>query len=133
MAFLESDVTARGGYKIQLDVTDKAQYMTPWRATYDFNIDYCLSLFEAESGQAFVEKELDEVLGDRDIYVYYDYRECSRTMGIYTFESISFKYVSPQLGVRDEQIDTTLKRFKITKQDQKSFNLNEYFTLVATA
>ena len=69
--------------------------MDSWITTYEFNIDYCLSLFEAGSEKAYVERDLDEVLGDRDIYVYYDYKECSKTMGIYTFDSISFKYVSP--------------------------------------
>ena len=82
--------------------------MMPQTITYDFNIDYCLSLFERDSEKAFVERDLDEIIGDRDIYVYYGYKECSKTMGIYTFQSISFKYVSPNLDIREDQIDTDL-------------------------
>ena len=85
IGFSASEVTPRGGYQIQLEVIDKANYMKPQSIMYDFRTDYCLSIFDTETKQAFVERDLDEVLGANDIYIYYEYEECSKTMGVYSF------------------------------------------------
>ena len=67
MGFTVDEVTARGAYKLQLDVTDKSRYMTPQSHQFDFRTDYCLSLFDADSGKAFLKQDIDNVLGEDDI------------------------------------------------------------------
>ena len=85
MGFTVDEVTARGAYTLQLDVTDKAQYMTPQSHRFDFRTDYCLSLYDAETEKAFLKQDIDNVLGEEDIHLFYEYEECSKTMGVYSF------------------------------------------------
>ena len=73
IGFTRDEVTSRGAYQIQLDVTDKANYMTPQSILFDFRTDYCLSLYDAETEKAFVVRDLDKVLGVEDIYLNYEY------------------------------------------------------------
>ena len=114
MGFTVDEVSARGAYTLQLDVTDKAKYMTPQSHRFDFRTDYCLRRFDAETEKAFLKQDIDNVLGEEDIHLFYEYEECSKTMGVYAFDSVSFKYLNPPLGERNDQIDHELKRFTVT-------------------
>ena len=79
--------------------------MTPWSILFDFRTDYCLSIYDVKTEKAFVRRDIDNVLGEEDLYLFYEYEECSKTMGVYAFEGINFKYLNPPLGERNGQVD----------------------------